>query len=559
MEVWVCDSLVKVFWDAKKPQRASRKIDLTCARNEKEDAQIVVKSKKPIESLRVELSDVKRSGGGGIPSDRLSAQFVWCVPVLENTRDNGNGKHTIRKAPGFFPDALLAVPEVGVPAGRSQAIWITVAVPEEARKGTYNGKIKVIADGEEVEVPLTLRVLPFALPVDPTLFLTNWLSLDSLEHFYRVDRFSEGWWGLLDKVAANMAGHRQNVILTPIQELVALHQTEIGYRCDFTRLDRWIETFDRHGVAKLIEAGHLASRSGDWNSEFAFLELTVHGDNGAPHRLPRVPVSDEERQYLLRIFLTQLYEHLDEKGWAARLVVHLADEPTQANAESYCQLAEFVKSVLPTVHRIDAVMNEGLDGAVDIRVPQIQEVRDDAESRPKSEELWFYTCLAPQGPYPNRFLDYASLKTRIMHWLNWRYDATGYLHWGYNWWRQWQGSGPCNPFYTATGESERLPVGALRLPPGDPCVVYPGESGICNSIRWEMVRKGMEDYEYLKLLEDRVSHSKPTRPAAKNGAKVLADIRTKIVPSHSKYTTDEKVFLKGRDTLSKAILALEGK
>jgi len=408
-----------------------------------------------------------------------------------------------------------------------------------------------------VEIPFTVTVHPFALPKRPSLYHTNWLDLGSLEHFYRLDRFSEGWWSLIDQVATNMAAHRQNVILTPLQELVSLHKTELGYRCDFTQLDRWIDTFGRHGAAELIEGGHLAGRSGGWESEFAFRELTVYDENGQPHRLPRTPVTDEERQYFLRIFLSKVYEHLDERGSAGRLVLHLADEPVKANADSYRALADFVKSVLPTVRRIDAVMHEGLDGAVEIRVPQLQALKDDAGSRPANEELWFYTCLAPQGPYPNRFIDFSSLKTRILHWMNWRYQATGYLHWGYNHWRQWQGSAFCNPFYTATGESERLAGGTTRLPPGDPCVVYPGEDGLCNSIRWEMVRKGMEDYEYLKILGERVADSKPNRPAAKAGQKLLDTIREKTVASHSQYLTDEQAFLKTREALTKAILAFE--
>jgi len=557
MQVWVCDSLQKVFWNTKKPPRAPRKLDLSCALNEREDGQVVVLSETPIESLRVELSELKRQGGGRLPAEVLSAQFVWCVPVMENTRDNGNGKHIIRKAPDFFPDALTPRAEVSVAAKRAQAIWITVSIPEETKKGRYRSTIKVIADDRQVEVPLAVTVHPFALPKRPSLYMTNWLSLESLEHFCGVGRFSEAWWSLIDQVAANMAAHRQNVILTPLQELATLHKTELGYRCDFTQLDRWIETFDRHGAAELIEGSHLAGRAGGWESEFAFRELTVCDGNGQRHVLPRTSVTDEERQYFLRVLLSQVYEHLDEVGSAARLVVHLADEPVKANADSYRGLSEFVKSVLPTVRRIDAVMHEGLDGAVDIRVPQIQHLEDDVESRPANEELWFYTCLAPQGPYPNRFIDFSSLKTRILHWMNWRYQATGYLHWGYNYWRQWQGSTYCNPFYTATGESERLAGGTTRLPPGDPCVVYPGEDGLCNSIRWEMVRKGMEDYEYLKILEERIADSKPNRPAAKAGQKLLDSIRDKTVQSHSQYVTDDQAFLKTREALTKAVLAFE--
>ena len=553
MEIWVANSLEKIFFNTRKPSRASRRIELACARNETEDAQIVVRSNENIERLSVEFSDLKRSGKR-LTVDHISAQFVWCVPVIHNTRDNGNGRYIIRNAPDFFPDALVSLPEISVEKNRAQSIWISVRVPGDASPGSYKGKIKVSVDRRDVDIPITVQVHPFEIPQQPSLFMTNWLSIESLEHFFNVKRFSEEWWGLIDKVAANMAAHRQNVILTPFQKLVRFVKTEIGFRAEFSQLDRWIETFLNHGVAELIEGTHLAGRSEDLESELSFLPFTIYNSDGGQHLLPSVSVKDEDRQYLVRVFMSQIYEHLDERGWAARLVQHLADEPVEANADSYRYLSEFIRGVLPTVTRIDAVMNNGLEGAVDIRVPQIQEIDDDIENRPANEQLWFYTCLAPQGPHPNRFIDFSSLKTRIIHWMNWRYQATGYLHWGYNYWRQWQGSEFCNPYYTATGESERLATGMTPLPPGDPCIVYPGEGDVNNSIRWEMVRKGMEDYEYLKILEERIASTKPSRPAVKKGLQVLDHVRNKVVPSHTKYVNSDENFLKARSELTKAIL-----
>jgi len=111
----------------------------------------------------------------------------------------------------------------------------------------------------------------------------------------------------------------------------------------------------------------------------------------------------------------------------------------------------------------------------------------------RGDELWFYTCLAPTGTYANRFIDYHLLKTRLLHWLNFHYEATGYLHWGYN---HWQTEAPWVDVEPVHGNTR-------CLPPGDNCIVYPGEGRPMDSIRFEAMRDGIEDYELLRLLAQR--------------------------------------------------------
>ena len=108
--------------------------------------------------------------------------------------------------------------------------------------------------------------------------------------------------------------------------------------------------------------------------------------------------------------------------------------------------------------------------------------------------MWFYTCCGPTGTYANRFIDYPLLKVRYLHWLNFHYGATGYLHWGYNWWDT------LSPYtQTQVTYSSRL-----AYPAGDQAIVYPTpDGGLYDSMRWEAVRAGIEDYELLMMLEEK--------------------------------------------------------
>jgi hypothetical protein len=106
------------------------------------------------------------------------------------------------------------------------------------------------------------------------------------------------------------------------------------------------------------------------------------------------------------------------------------------------------------------------------------------------KEVWFYTCMEPLGNYANRFLEQPLLQTRILHWINYRYNLKGYLHWGLNSWR-----------YNILLPDEGLDWGYRDVPAGDCWVIYPGYKKVYSSIRLEAMRDGIHDYELLKLLE----------------------------------------------------------
>jgi hypothetical protein len=158
-------------------------------------------------------------------------------------------------------------------------------------------------------------------------------------------------------------------------------------------------------------------------------------------------------------------------------------------------LSGIIRKHLPAVSLIEAVETYALKGAVDIWVP-----KNDYYTRHKDEftklkangdRIWFYTCCIPGGFYMNRLLDMPLLRTRYLHWGNYKYQLEGFLHWGLNHWRDGQ-----DPFE----ESCPLNGPVNHLPAGDSHMIYPGKNGPMISLRLEQMRAGAEDYELLKQL-----------------------------------------------------------
>ena len=69
-----------------------------------------------------------------------------------------------------------------------------------------------------------------------------------------------------------------------------------------------------------------------------------------------------------------------------------------------------------------------------------------------------------------------------MPWLAWKYGLDGYLRWAVNIYPEdiWN-----QPLFT--------------WPSGDMFFVYPGQEGPLDSMRWELLRQGIQDYEALRI------------------------------------------------------------
>ena len=182
---------------------------------------------------------------------------------------------------------------------------------------------------------------------------------------------------------------------------------------------------------------------------------------------------------------------LTEMGWRDISIYHISDEPKELCASDFRIICGIVRKYLPGIKLIDAVEIFFLQDALDIYVPKdhyFQMNRNDFEDlRDERNELWFYTCNMPGGRWLNRFIDSPLLNTRLLHWGNYRFNLTGYLHWGFNHIRDDQ-----DPFEQTSGNA--------WLPAGDTHIVYPCGSQVLRSLRFMQMKCGVEDYEILRAL-----------------------------------------------------------
>jgi len=484
------DPLIKIFPDTE-PENNDL-IEVDCALNEYQSAQIAIVAGKRLDNVTVELSELVHESGYALPKDDFKWNFVGYIPLKKNTYYTPDSK-LIRKAPADFPDPLIEDKNITIEAGRAQPVWLKIFVAKEAHPGKYSGKVTVHTSSEEKSIGVSLNVYPFTIPDERHLFVTLWFDPKAIARFHNVEMWSDEYWKVLGRYAKNMADHRQNVIETAFPSPIE-RRKDGSLEIDYTSMDRWIEFFISSGACERIE--------------FPAVAHTVEEENrnwweSSKLDMNHISVKDQETKEMVNLppdegialMLADLDMHLQSKGWHNKAMIHISDEPTIYKLDSYCEIADFIHKHAPHLKIIEAIETSGFNECLDVWVPKLSHLAnwyDELEAqRIKGTEMWFYTCCHPYGGYPNRFIDFPLIETRILFWLNWKYRLDGYLHWGLNRWTD-------KPFTDVSEE----------LPPGDGFIIYPGKDGPIDSIRWEASREGLQDYEYFRLLAEKTKEIK---------------------------------------------------
>ncbi|MCR4411743.1 MAG: DUF4091 domain-containing protein, partial [Thermoguttaceae bacterium] len=478
LRAWPVDPHVKVFRDTA-PAEGGTGLSLRAARNEFEPAQLAVRSTTALQGLRIEVSPLRHADGRAtLGPDHVRWNFIGYIPLAKNTR--GSEAVRVRAAPCEVPDPLLEARSMDLAANTTQPVWLTVFVPKDATPGVYRGEVTASAGPLKATLPIELSVDPFVLPDARHVLVTNWFNLNNLAKAHQVEMWSEPFWAVLERYARNMAAHRQNVVLVPWSLVAVTRQADGKLAFDYGRFDRFVELFAKCGVADRIEIGHVGGGKDGWGTEFQLSSLR------ATDQKTGKPVTLAPEEGVLRL-VADLEQHLAARGWLERSMIHVGDEPILTNLDSWRKISDQVRKAAPRLRRIEAIETIDCAGALEVWVPQLihfDRWREAYEARRSAGEFWFYICCNPYGSvYPNRFLDYPLSRVRVLHWMNFSEDLAGYLHWGLNFWGK-------DPFGTPSD----------RLPPGDTHVIYPGSQGPLDSMRWEIQRESLEDFEYLHLL-----------------------------------------------------------
>ncbi|WP_428306206.1 DUF4091 domain-containing protein [Lacipirellula sp.] len=506
VKFWTETSLKRIFPNTEPGSAAE--LHLTSARNAQLSFQLAFRNLRDC-SIRVRAA-VEAPEGWSVRVRRVGyvpiAQLDTDIPV-----DELDG---VGQLPGLAPDPLFPEETAHIGPSSNGAFWITLHIPPDAQVGANKLVAKLTIEDEfrfpqwmgvppqSVELPVSVDVRPLVLEKRKDFPVTHWISADSIWEYYKTEPFSERFWELADAYVADLTAHNLNVVYSPIfnarhellerpaQLLKVRRVDEHEYEFDFSDVRRWIKLAKKNN-AEYLEWTHFftpAPTSGKHPQRI----YERWGTIGKLLWPPETSATSKEYRSFLEQFIPQFKQVLEEEGVLDCSLFHCADEPDgHVQVTDYRQARALLRELAPWMKVMDALSEPlfATERITDMPIPSIVTAHHFVEA---GCPAWVYFCCGPRGRYLQRFHDTPLPKLRMAGWLFYKLKAQGFLHWGHNYWFVFCTGTPINPFLDAA-------TGAWPgMPHGDAFVVYPGDNGPIDSIRWEVFAESLQDYAMLQ-------------------------------------------------------------
>jgi len=499
--------------------KPGKEVELSAAGNEAESFQLVMNPKSDRKAVSASVSDLV-CGENSIPAAQTEIRRVEFAGVIEQANPRMGGRHA---------DPLVEYNEpMALPAGKNLGLYLTVRVPAQTPKGIYRGKV-TLKDSEKVlaEIPLAVKVRGFSLPDRPAL----------KTYFYTLPGFSVQNYAKFDSRPVSVAMDEAQKLL----RLMRVTGNQVGkpkapkwkIRNGHVVITDW-KPFD-DSLEKMIRDYHFFN--------FGIPILKLIGDNAgwfkSPGRKthtrwkrlvgsepPRTPFGGYYDEpvglgYVID-YAKAFLAHTKEKYPQIDFYYYIYDE---VPFDVYKDLAPILKKLTEAVPELKIMMVAGDYGA--LLPPYHTKVSGldgfSIHSPDKNyREHWYYQYFSSLDPA--RFL-----AARSYPWRVYLADGCGGLLWSTMYYGP-KGK-PFDP-WTELGTKYSEPFATIFYPP------YRGKGGVVPSLRAWQIRDGIEDFDYLKLLE-----------AKKGRAYVLKTIAP-FLSDPLENPTDHQMLLKVREKIA---------
>lgn len=357
---------------------------------------------------------------------------------------------------------------VTVPAGMTRQVWLSFK-PDKLAAKTYPGQIEITpASGNRQTVPLRLTVYPLRFPDETSICLGGWDYTDS-----------DAMYGITAGNKAAVIEHLQeHYVNTPwasggtLTSVTVDENGEVKQPADTSRFDNWVKLWPKAKMYMVFLNG---------GEQFAGAKI------GTP-------------EFGLRVGAWARFwaQHMRELGKdSGQLGILIYDEPN--NKKQYDVIvgwANAIEAAAPEIvtwedpqptEFVDApVMFEAVDVLCPYRNPflarndEYRQIFFDAQRKGKT--LWFYNADGPARTF-DPFSFYL-----VQHWHAFAIGAKGSHFWAF-------------------GDNGRVSCwNEYPAPGGGPyCPSYLDETSVTTSKYMEAIREGVQDYELLTMLQQRVA------------------------------------------------------
>ena len=534
---------------------------ITGVKNEQISAQMAVAAKQHIKNLHINISDFKSETGEVISKAHSNIRFAQYVPVQRARSElSWTGKPeeiyglevSGYGAPDVVADPLLELENVDVPAYRAQAVWFTFKIPKTTEAGLYKGTVSIQTDEFETkEISFNIKVVDVQIAdaKDYKFFLELWLNPNAIAVANNLELWSEKHWKLIGKYMEDLVSRGAKTITTTINQDpwlldwkngIKRSQTGIGFApmiqwnltkegswfYDYSVFDRYVELALEKDLKERIDVFSLTPFEWERKENKVYRNIVYFDESSRSFINKSYRQFDVEYKEHWKRFLKDFEIHLRRKGWFKKTYLSFDESPKEVIefiVETVSKSApDFLNRFSIAGKPIVSELAQSLSIFYEHFIPEynkekpVEELLTERSVANKTTTL--YLCGAPA--HPNTFSFSPAIESQLIPWLALKMNTDGYLRWAYNSWPN------ANPY--------KNPV--FNYIQGDAYYVYPGKNGPVSSIRWELLKEGIEDYELYRIIkeEDNVSE--------KNLQKII-ELATRNIDGRHKDVDD---FIKAR-------------
>jgi hypothetical protein len=510
--------------------RFADRIELRSAKNEAEAYQIVLRSsERELRDVRLEWTDLRVSHGDAL----ISKEHIKVAPVGFVKSQRGTTKEI------WAPDPILdCLDRFDVPSHRLQPIWYQVKVPEDAIAGLYHGTVTVAPTGlPSKQISVTLEVWDFALPKMPSLRTDV-----GIVHYEKA------------LIAQGIQGKEYEYLLNKIDDLLIDYRIGPGTwlmpdAVSERRLKRWRDS----QAVNLWSAGNIER----WDM--------IGSSSGNLQ-----DIEPKARAIIERDISTAL-DFAEKLGLREKAYIFILDERKKPDWPVVEKVAAWAREKFPDVELLSTSYEHSYGAAKDgipsltSYCPSIKAYNRDraAFARQRGKKVWWYTYgIGIDKPYPGVRHEAPAMDLRLITgFMSYIYQVDGFLYWSLTSeidQKRFSNNPIAQGPYLQDWNIVNLNTGYDQDGCGN--MLYPkSDWSLMTGQRLENWRDGLEDYEYLTLLQQRIDDLQ------KKGKTVLANQLTQrfkpytkpgniIVNSMTDYADDPEVLSAIRQSLAECIL-----
>lgn len=479
-------------------------------KNEYETKQLIITPETDVDSYFVSVGDFV-CGQNTISAAAFDVRHMYYHEVATIF----DSQSTMQ--PGMYPDALLPMETAAaygrnkIKAGENQGVYITVKVPKDVPAGVYSGKITVTLDGNSTTIAASITVLDYTLP--DTVSMKSCIPTQPGYLFAgELDDTQE----MYDKVTESLKEFRlSNQYLESYYIASTSDPDYTAFVLDLAT-DKAVEAAkdpaaSSYAIKCYETADTVSGKNFGYvlNTELLETSLKAYVDKSIEEK-----VNLFEKAY---VYMGNIIDEPDLGGqtaWDRANFVCKQYAQTVEKAVAYAQSAGAAKDVIEDLANLQNVVT----GAYSSHLPEVTSycptidiyessaARDDyAELRENGKDYWWYTCTVPKIPYPTVHIDDNGVSARVMSWMAYDYDVTGYLTWESVYYKDAQepdsNGNPSNVYGIECYDD----VWRWGDTFGDGFFFYPGKvfglDAPVPSMRLYNMRDGLEDYEAMHDLE----------------------------------------------------------